>query len=77
METFVVPADTKEISFILAGNPLASNGDSLTLPQAADFRIEAPAGTARITAYDAPVAATSSDWPNRLAGVAAKANSLT
>ncbi len=52
-ETFVVPADTTKIRFTLAGNPLASDGDTLKVSQPADFRIEPPVGTARITAYDA------------------------
>jgi len=53
MEGFVVaPGDTKR-QFSLAGNPLALDGDALKTPQAADFRLMPPAGTARITAYDA------------------------
>jgi hypothetical protein len=53
MESFVVaPGDSKR-QFSLAGNPLALDGDALKTPQAADFRLMPPAGTARITAYDA------------------------
>lgn len=53
MESFVVaPGDTKR-QFSLAGNPLTLDGDPLKTPQAADFSLVPPAGTARITAYDA------------------------
>lgn len=52
-ETWVVPAATAQVKFTLAGNPLASDGDALEVPQRADFSIVPPAGTAKVTAYDA------------------------
>lgn len=53
MESFVVAQGDSKPLFSLAGNPLALDGDPLKTPQAADFSLVPPAGTARITAYDA------------------------
>ena len=52
-ETIVVAAGTTKVNFTLAGNPLALDGDALTAPQPADFSIVPPAGSAKVTAYDA------------------------
>lgn len=52
-ETFVAPAKAARIKFALAGSPLALDGDAAKRPRAADLRLLAPAGTAKVSAYDA------------------------
>ena len=53
-ETFAVPAKAARIKFMLAGTPLALDGDASKRPRAADLRLLAPAGSAKVSAYDAP-----------------------
>lgn len=52
-ESFVVAQGDTKRQFSLAGSPLAEDGDPLKTPQAADFSLLPPDGSATITAYDA------------------------
>lgn len=52
-ETIVAPAKAAKFKAVLAGRPLALDGDAAKRPRAADIRLMPPAGTVKVTAFDA------------------------